>query len=116
METAKTAHLGRRAYSMAYVTAPDLESARTIARNVVERRLAACANLWPVESMYRWKGSMEETKEVVIVFKTRRSLLPRLIGAIKALHPDEVPCIVSYPMGPALPAYLRWIDAETAQR
>ena len=116
METAKTEHRARRAYSMAYVTAPDLETARTIARNVVEQRLAACANLWPVESMYRWKGSMEETREVVIVMKTRRSLLPRLFGAIKALHPDEVPCIVSYPMGAALPAYLRWIDSETAQR
>jgi len=46
------------AHAMAYVTAPDLETARSIARAVVGRRLAACANLWPIESMYRWKGTL----------------------------------------------------------
>lgn len=103
-------------HAMAYVTAPDRESARTIARVVVERRLAACANYWPVESRYWWKGQQEETTEFAIVFKTRRSLLRSLIAAVRSVHPAEVPCIVSYPMGPALPEYLRWIDAETAQR
>ncbi len=101
---------------MAYVTAPDREVARRIARAVVEDRLAACANLWPVESTYRWKGAIEEASEFVIVFKTRGSLLPRLIDEVRRLHPYEVPCIVTYPMGPALPQYLEWIDAETIQR
>ncbi len=104
------------AHAMAYVTAPDLETARSIARTVVQRRLAACANLWPIESMYRWKGKVEETNEVVIVFKTRAALLEKLIAAVRASHPYEVPCIVSYPMGPALREYLDWIDEETAQR
>ena len=104
------------ANAMAYVTAPDLETARSIARTVVQRRLAACANLWPIESMYRWKGKVEETNEVVIVFKTRATLLEKLIAAVRASHPYEVPCIVSYPMGPALREYLDWIDEETAQR
>jgi periplasmic divalent cation tolerance protein len=66
--------------------------------------------------MYWWKGALEETAEFVIVFKTRRSLLRKLIAAVRAVHPYEVPCIVSYPMGDALPEYLDWIDAETAQR
>lgn len=101
---------------MAYVTAPDRETARSIARTTVERRLAACANVWPIESTYWWKGVLEETTEFVIVFKTRRSLLPKLIAAVRAAHPYEVPCIVSYPMGAALPEYLAWIDAETTQR
>jgi len=104
------------AHAMAYVTAPDLETARSIARTVVERRLAACANLWPIESMYRWKGRLEEANEVVIVFKTRRALLQKLIATVREKHPYEVPCIVSYPMGPALREYLEWIDEETSQR
>jgi periplasmic divalent cation tolerance protein len=108
---------GRRIpHAMAYVTAPDRETARTIARVVVERRLAACANYWPVESRYWWKGTQEESSEFVIIFKTRRSLVQKLIKAIRSVHPAQVPCIVSYPMGPALPEYLDWIDAETAQR
>lgn len=103
-------------HAMAYVTAPDRATARKIARLIVDRRLAACANLWPVESMYRWRGAREETCEFVIVFKTRASLLDRLIAAVRRNHPHEVPCIVSYPMGPALPEYLAWVDAETAHR
>ncbi len=104
------------AHAMAYVTAPDRETARRIARAVVEGRLAACANLWPVESTYRWKGTIEEASEFVIVFKTRRSLLPKLIDEVRRLHPYDVPCIVTYPMGTGLPQYLEWIDAETLQR
>src|SRR2546425_10222968 len=96
------------AHAMAYVTAPDLKTARLIARTVVERRLAACANLWPIESMYRWKGRLEEANEGVIVFKTRRALLQKLIATGREKHPYEVPCIVSYPMGPALREYLEW--------
>ena len=103
-------------HAMAYVTAPDRETARTIARVVVERRLAACANYWPVESRYWWQGTQEETSEFVIIFKTRRSLVRKLIAAVRSVHPAEVPCIVSYPMGAAFPEYLSWIDAETAQR
>jgi periplasmic divalent cation tolerance protein len=106
----------RAAHAMAYVTAPDRRSARKIARTVVEGRLAACANLWPVESVYRWRGKREEASEFVIVFKTRLALLKQLIVAVRRVHPHEVPCIVSYPMGPALEAYLDWIDAETDQR
>ena len=103
-------------HAMAYVTAPDRETAKAIARAVVERRLAACANYWPVESRYWWRGTQEETNEFVIVFKTRAALVRKLIAAVRAVHPAEVPCIVSYPMGPAWPEYLAWIDAETAQR
>jgi len=107
---------GRVRHSMVYVTAPDRATARRIARAVVDRRLAACANLWPAESVYHWRGTREETREFVIVFKTRESLLRRLIAEVRRLHPFQVPCIVSYPMGPALPEYLDWIDAETSQR
>jgi periplasmic divalent cation tolerance protein len=101
---------------MAYVTAPDRATARKISRAILDQRLAACANFWPVESVYRWRGTREEPREFVIVFKTRTALLRKLIAAVRRIHPYEVPCIVTYPMGPALPAYLAWIDAETAQR
>ncbi len=106
----------RAGHAMAYVTAPDLKTARAIAQTIVEKRLEACANVWPIESTYRWKGAIEHANEFSIVFKTRRDLLKKLIAAVRAEHPYEVPCIVSYPMGPALPEYLAWIDAETAQR
>src|SRR3989442_14439949 len=93
-------------HAMAYVTAPDRETARTIARVVIEGRLAACANYWPVESRHWGRGAQEETNEFVIILKTRRSLVRKLIPAVQRGHPAAVPCIFSYPMGPGLPAYL----------
>ena len=106
----------RIAHSMAYVTAPDHETARRIARSIVEQRLAACANFWPIESTFWWRGEREDAAEFVVVFKTRDALLGKLIDSVRVMHPSEVPCIVSYPMGPALREYLAWIDAETVQR
>jgi len=103
-------------HAMGYVTVPDRATARRIARAIIERRLAACANFWPIESIYHWRGKREEAHEFVLVFKTRRSLLKKVITEIRRMHPYEVPCIVSYPMGPALGAFADWIDSETAQR
>ena len=80
---------------------------------MLRHRLAACANLMPAESLYWWNGRLEETREIVVVFKTRRALLGRLIRAVRGAHPYDVPCVVSYPMGPASPAYLAWIARET---
>ena len=101
---------------MVYVTAPNRAVARKIAKVVLRRRLAACANLAPIESSYWWKGAIEEAAEVLVIFKTRRVLARPLMTAVKAVHPYEVPCIVVYPMIDALPAYAEWIDEETRQR
>ncbi len=98
---------------MAYVTAPNPRTARRIAVAVLKDRLAACANLAPIDSLYWWQGSLDHAKEVLVVFKTRRSLVPRLIAMVKAYHPYEVPCIVTYAMDAGFPPYLAWIDRET---
>src|SRR5947199_9437575 len=106
----------RAAHAMAYVTAPDRATARDIARAVLDRRLAACANLLPVESGYRWHGKREETNEFVIVFKTRAGLLPKLIGVVRRLQPSEVRYIVSDQVAPARDEDPHWIDAQTGPR
>lgn len=101
---------------MAYVTAPDRETARRIARDVLEQRLAACANLAPIESLYWWQGKLRESPEVLIIFKTRRDLTERLITAVQSIHPYEVPCIVTYPVEAGFPPFLEWIDHETSDQ
>ncbi len=98
---------------MAYVTAPNRAVAERIARAVLDERLAACANLAPIDSIYWWRGAQERSKEILLIFKTRRLLVPRLMATVKAAHPDEVPCIVTYPMDAGSPDYLAWIDRET---
>ena len=103
-----------RPHVMAYVTAPDRASARKVVRAVLEARLAACANVVPIESDYWWRGRLEHAREVLVVFKTRRALVPRLTAAVRRVHPYEVPCVVTYAMDGGWAPYLAWIDRETA--
>ena len=98
---------------MLYITAKDMTDAARIARHLLEKRLIACAHVFPVRSLYRWKGKVEDATEAVAICKTRKAAVRRAIAEAKKVHRYEVPCIVSYEMGPALAAYGKWIDAET---
>lgn len=97
-----------------YVTTDDIEQARTIARSIVEQRLAACANIIPsMESVYWWDGEMQSASECIVIFKTRRALIDALTDAVKAIHTYETPCIVALPIIAGSPAYLQWVADET---
>ena len=96
------------------MTAPDADTARRIARTLVDERLIACANLLPgVTSIYRWQGATEEAAEVLVVMKTRPGLLDRLFARAAALHPYEVPELLALPVAGGLEAYCRWEAEET---
>jgi periplasmic divalent cation tolerance protein len=96
-----------------YTTLPDEGHARRIARTLVTESLAACANTFPIESVYRWKGEIVEEREWALLLKTRAELYPRIEERLRALHPYEIPAIVAYPIARGLPAYLQWIDEAT---
>jgi periplasmic divalent cation tolerance protein len=85
--------------------------ARKIARALVERRLAACVNEIgvPVRSLYRWKGKVESTAEVLLVIKTTKKRFVALREAVHELHSYEVPEIIALPMVEGSRAYLDWI-------
>lgn len=93
---------------------PDVELARQVARELVERRLAACVNLLPaVESTYRWQGQIDTASEVPILIKTSRHAYPALEAALQELHPYDLPEIIALPAAAGLAAYLSWVLAET---
>ncbi|HVL76054.1 MAG TPA: divalent-cation tolerance protein CutA [Noviherbaspirillum sp.] len=93
---------------------PDEAIGETIARSVVEQRLAACVNLLPkIRSVYRWQDAIEEAGEHTLLVKTAASRYAELEAAIKALHPYEVPEIIAIPIQAGLPAYLEWVMQET---
>ena len=93
---------------------PDVEVADRIARTIVEQRLAACVNrLAPVESVYRWQGTVERATEVPLLIKTTRERYAEIEQAIRALHPYEVPEIIAMPISAGLASYLRWVADET---
>ena len=92
------------------------EEAARLARRLVETRAAACVNILPgVSSVYRWKGAVEEAQELLLVIKTRRPLLERLISELRAVHSYEVPEVVALPVVDGLDSYLAWIDEETSE-
>ncbi len=103
-------------YCSVYVTCSGADEARKLAREIVELRLAACANVAEsIESVYWWKGKLEKDKEAVVIFKTRRELFERLASEIKKRHSYEVPCIVAWPIIEGNADYLDWVAAETKQ-
>jgi periplasmic divalent cation tolerance protein len=97
-----------------YMTAGSRDEARTIARALVEERLAACCNLLDgMTSVYRWQGEIQEDAEVVVIAKTRAELVERLTARVQALHSYDVPCVVALPVSGGNPAFLDWIAAES---
>lgn len=97
-----------------YGTCASLDQARTIARVLVEEKIAACVNIIPhVCSFYVWEGKVQEDEEVSVIMKTRRSLAESVIQRFKELHSYECPAIVSFDVGMGNRDYLSWIFQNT---
>lgn len=86
------------------------EEARVIAGALIEKGLAACVNIiGPIQSIYRWKGAVEDSQEYLMLIKTTAATLPRLRDELKQLHSYEVPECIEIAVEDGLPAYLEWI-------
>lgn len=95
-----------------YVTMPSEQVALQISEVLLEERLIACANIYQMQSVYRWKGKVEQEPEHVLVGKTREAHYPTLCERITRLHPYEVPCIAKLPVA-FNPAFGAWVQEET---
>lgn len=92
------------------VTAPDLAAGARIGRSLVEEGLAACANLVPgVRSIYCWQGELHDDAEVLLIVKTRASLVPALTSRVRTLHPYELPEVLALPVAGGSEPYLDWV-------
>ncbi len=101
-------------FRIVLVTAPDLKTARRLAQAALRQRLAACANLIPkLESHYWWEGKIESSREVLLLFKTRASLLRQLERLILAEHPYDTPEFLVLQLTAGTQRYLAWIQRET---
>ncbi|HTM46478.1 MAG TPA: divalent-cation tolerance protein CutA [Polyangiaceae bacterium] len=101
-------------FRLVYVTTPSPEVALNIGRSVVNRHLAACANVLPgMTSVYWWQGQLNQDSEVVLILKTHEDRLAELTTAIKAAHPSDTPCIVALPIISGNEEYLSWLRTET---
>jgi periplasmic divalent cation tolerance protein len=94
---------------------PDRASAQSLARSLVESRLAACVSIgMPVESLYHWRGEIETAQEIPVTVKTQADRYADVEALIRERHPYELPEILAVPVNHGLAPYLNWIVAETA--
>src|SRR6202040_2383951 len=94
-------------FAVVLVTAPDLKTARTLAKATLQARLIACANLIPkIESHYLWQGKIESGAEVLLVLKTQKSKLAALERLILAKHPYNTPEFLVLPLSTGSKKYL----------
>ena len=97
-------------YAVALVTAPDLKTARRLARAALRARLIACANLVPrVESHYWWRGKIERGNEVLLVLKTTLAQLAGLEKLIVSEHPYDTPEFIVLPLNGGNKRYFDWL-------
>ena len=97
-----------------YMTADSIDEAKNIGRELIKQNLAACVNLLEnMTSIYKWEDKLEEGQEVVLIAKTRKVLMPKLIGTVNSLHSYDCPCILELPIQGGNSEFLSWIETET---
>lgn len=98
-------------------TAGREQEARSIARQLVDERLAACVNIvGPIRSVYRWRDAIEDEPEFLLLIKTRASLVARVERRVIELHSYEVPELLAIAPSGGSAAYLRWLLESTASK
>ena len=97
-------------HALVTTTAGSRDEAERLASALVERRLAACVQLVPIESRYVWKGEVAAESEILLLIKTRQDRFDTVQSTIVELHSYEVPEIVLTPITAGSPSYLAWID------
>lgn len=100
---------------LVYSTFPSREAAETAARALLGEQLAAGANLWPLESHFRWQGKIEQRQECAVLFQAERRFYKRIEARLKQLHPDTVPQIVMWRIKDGSEPFLKWIMDETVR-
>lgn len=97
-------------YTIIITTYPDKNSAKTTAKMLVEKRLAACVQIFPIESVYLWQGNICDENETVMFIKSKTALFDKITALIRESHTYDVPEIIQLPITDGLPEYLKWID------
>ena len=100
-------------YGMVLTTVAEPESARRLAEDLLEKRLAACVQTLPIQSAYRWKGAIQREPEILMLIKTTSARVPEVETFIRSAHAYETPEIAWLPFAGGSADYLAWIGQET---
>jgi periplasmic divalent cation tolerance protein len=99
---------------LVYSTFPSAEEAERVAGMLVDRGLAACANIIPgMTAIYIWEGRRQRESECVMILKTRAHLADALIAESRRLHPYSNPALLVIPVMGGSPDFIGWIGEQT---
>jgi periplasmic divalent cation tolerance protein len=99
-------------YILVLVTAKNKKEADRIAAGLIKAKLAACVNIIAkIDSVFFWAGKSDKAGEVLLLIKSKKEKMPKIIKLVKSLHSYEVPEIIAIPIIAGDKPYLRWIDA-----
>lgn len=76
-----------------YITASNKKEAEKIARHLLEKRLIACANFFPIESLYWWRNKIKKSREFALVGKTKEKDYKKILKEVEQIHSYSVPCV-----------------------
>ena len=91
------------------------DQATSVAKTLVDEKLAACVNILPIQSVYRWEGEICEEEERTLFIKTSANTVAQLKDRLQNLHPYELPEIIGFDVSTkdSLMEYIRWVEDET---
>jgi len=97
---------------LVYITCKDAEEAKKISQTLLEKKLIACANFFPINSMYLWKGNINNDSEFVLILKTVDKNFRKIEKEVKKYHSYECPCIISIKASDVNKEFLKFIKKE----
>jgi len=95
-----------------YIVCKNKREAKKIGLSLVKKRLAACCNIFPIESIYWWQNKIVQDREVVLITKTLKKNFKKIEKEVKILHSYRVPCILEIPIKEGSFEYLNWLEKE----
>ncbi|MHB8146685.1 MAG: divalent-cation tolerance protein CutA [Vulcanimicrobiaceae bacterium] len=100
-------------YNVVITTAANAGDAETLARLLLEKKLAACVQVYPIKSYYTWKGDVKSDDEHILLVKAKAADYSTIEATIKDKSTYDVPEVVQVPITNGSSAYLAWIDEVT---
>ena len=96
-----------------YSTFPNKKEAKEIGERLVRKKLAACVNIFPIESIYHWQKKIVKDKEFAAFIKTRKENFKKIENFILKNHSYTTPCILEIPIGRVTKKFLNWLNKTT---
>lgn len=103
-------------YIVIFITASNKKEAKRLAQALIRNKLAACVNIIDaVTSLFWWQGKIDKANEVMLVAKSKKEKLAKIIACVKSLHSYQVPEIIALPIIGGNSAYLKWIEESLGE-